>query len=66
MRGECGYCGFYGELVWVHSHYQCPRCKNNIMPCCEGESSDTLDLENTDSEDDITEESDENAGEGPK
>jgi hypothetical protein len=24
-------------MVFVHSHYQCPRCKNNIAPCCEGE-----------------------------
>lgn len=37
----CGYCGFYGEMVFVHSHYQCPRCKNNIAPCCEGETEQT-------------------------
>jgi len=34
---RCGYCGFWGEMVFVHSHYQCPHCKNNILPCCEGE-----------------------------
>jgi len=34
---RCGYCGFWGEMIFVHSHYQCPQCKNNISPCCEGE-----------------------------
>lgn len=38
MEMFCGYCGYYGEMVFVHSHYQCPRCKNNIAPCCEGEN----------------------------
>jgi hypothetical protein len=38
MTQNCGYCGFFGEMVFVHSHYQCPRCKINIAPCCEGEN----------------------------
>jgi hypothetical protein len=49
MEMFCGYCGYYGEMVFVHSHYQCPRCKNNIAPCCEGENtneSDDKEVEN--------------------
>ena len=37
MEQLCEYCGYYGEMIFVHSHYQCPRCKNNVVPCCEGE-----------------------------
>jgi hypothetical protein len=40
MIQHCGYCGFHGPMVFVHSHYQCPVCHNNIMPCCEGEFAD--------------------------
>jgi len=40
MIQHCGYCGFHGAMVFVHSHYQCPVCHNNIMPCCEGEFAD--------------------------
>ena len=25
------------HLVFVHGHYQCAHCGNNIRPCCEGE-----------------------------
>jgi hypothetical protein len=45
MFQHCGYCGFSGEMVFVHSHYQCPFCHNNIMPCCEGEFADNLEEE---------------------
>lgn len=45
MFQHCGYCGFSGEMVFVHSHYQCPVCHNNIMPCCEGEFADNLEEE---------------------
>jgi hypothetical protein len=45
MFQHCGYCGFSGEMVFVHSHYQCPVCHNNIMPCCEGEFADDLEEE---------------------
>ena len=46
---HCGYCGYWGEMVFVHSHYQCPQCKYNIAPCCEGEQCETepKKLENT-------------------
>jgi hypothetical protein len=34
---NCLFCGYQGELVFVHSHYQCPHCGINVAPCCEGE-----------------------------
>ncbi len=33
----CPYCQGIVELVWVHGHYQCPRCKSVVVSCC-GES----------------------------
>gem|GEM_PF-4764551 len=47
MEMFCGYCGYFGEMVFVHSHYQCPRCKNNIAPCCEGENMEESNDEDT-------------------
>ncbi|ULQ55314.1 hypothetical protein KJS94_11745 [Flavihumibacter rivuli] len=34
----CYFCGHAVTLVFVHSHYQCPVCGTNALPCCEGES----------------------------
>jgi hypothetical protein len=34
---QCPYCGFQGGFVYVHGHYQCKRCHQNVMPCCSGE-----------------------------
>lgn len=33
----CPYCQGIVEFIWVHSHYQCPKCKNVVISCC-GES----------------------------
>lgn len=33
----CPYCQSAVEYVWVHGHYQCPKCKNVVISCC-GES----------------------------
>jgi hypothetical protein len=30
----CPYCQSLVEFVWVHSHYQCPNCKNVVTSCC--------------------------------
>jgi predicted RNA-binding Zn-ribbon protein involved in translation (DUF1610 family) len=30
----CPYCQNIVELIWVHSHYQCPKCKNVVVSCC--------------------------------
>ncbi|MFN5217759.1 MAG: hypothetical protein ACK5CL_03240 [Sphingomonadales bacterium] len=35
---HCDFCGLQGEMIFVHSHYQCPRCGINVAPCCQGES----------------------------
>lgn len=43
MKPEhCDFCGFTGNLVFVHSHYQCPRCGINVAPCCQGEQCEYL------------------------
>jgi uncharacterized paraquat-inducible protein A len=33
---RCPWCAARGELVHVHGHAQCPRCGNNVEPCCSG------------------------------
>jgi len=38
---QCAFCGQQVELVHVHGHYQCPVCKTNAMPCCDGDNCDT-------------------------
>ena len=30
----CSYCNQPVELIWVHSHYQCPNCKIVVISCC--------------------------------
>lgn len=54
---RCLVCGQIVKLVFVHSHYQCPACGNNVLPCCEGENNDCdeeeKDLKNTKSGDKI-------------
>ena len=39
--GPCVFCGQNVELIQVHGHYQCPVCKTNAMPCCDGDNCDT-------------------------
>jgi hypothetical protein len=33
----CPYCQSAVEYIWVHGHYQCPKCRNVVISCC-GES----------------------------
>jgi len=33
-REYCPYCGLETTLIWVHSHYQCQKCKNVVLSCC--------------------------------
>lgn len=40
-NSQCAFCGQQVELVHVHGHYQCPVCKTNAMPCCDGDNCDT-------------------------
>jgi hypothetical protein len=37
----CSFCGHVVELIHVHGHYQCPICKTNALPCCDGDNCDT-------------------------
>lgn len=30
----CPFCQSLVEFVWVHGHYQCPKCKNVVVSCC--------------------------------
>lgn len=38
---QCVFCGQKVELIHVHGHYQCPVCKTNAMPCCDGDNCDS-------------------------
>jgi hypothetical protein len=33
----CPYCNSPQGFDYVHGHYQCKVCKQNVMPCCGGE-----------------------------
>ena len=41
IKNQCSFCGQQVELIHVHGHYQCPVCKTNAMPCCDGDNCDT-------------------------
>ena len=34
---NCPLCMHPGPMVFVHGHEQCPRCRQNVVPCCNGE-----------------------------
>jgi len=38
MQVKCIFCGANVQLVHVHGHYQCPACKTNALPCCDGDN----------------------------
>jgi hypothetical protein len=38
MQTRCLFCGNPINLVFVHGHYQCPVCKTNALPCCDGDN----------------------------
>jgi hypothetical protein len=38
---RCSFCGHTVELIHVHGHYQCPICKTNALPCCDGDNCET-------------------------
>jgi len=38
---RCSFCGHAVELIHVHGHYQCPICKTNALPCCDGDNCET-------------------------
>lgn len=38
---QCLFCGQQVILVHVHGHYQCPVCRTNALPCCDGDNCNT-------------------------
>lgn len=40
-KQPCAFCGHLVELIHVHGHYQCPICKTNALPCCDGDNCET-------------------------
>ena len=36
----CSYCSSAQQVVDVHGHKQCVKCRINISPCCSGEQAD--------------------------
>jgi hypothetical protein len=36
QQAPCPFCGQFAGYVFVHGHYQCNNCGQNVMPCCEG------------------------------
>ena len=38
MRQICMFCNQKVDLVYVHGHYQCPKCGINALPCCDGDN----------------------------
>jgi hypothetical protein len=38
MEINCLFCGSNVQMVFVHGHYQCPVCKTNALPCCDGDN----------------------------
>lgn len=43
---QCPYCGNISGFVYIHSHYQCKRCHQNVMPCCGGEQQHEINILN--------------------
>jgi hypothetical protein len=37
---HCPYCSSVQQVVEVHGHSQCIRCRINISPCCSGENAE--------------------------
>jgi hypothetical protein len=33
----CPICFWRGSMLIMYGHKECPNCKNNIEPCCEGQ-----------------------------
>lgn len=41
---RCPNCASSAQPIFIHSHYQCPACKMNISPCCDGATCEVVDL----------------------
>ena len=38
MSKRCDFCGYHAPIVFVHGHYQCAKCHQVSVTCCEGSS----------------------------
>lgn len=36
QQQPCPFCGQLAGYVFVHGHYQCASCGQNVIPCCDG------------------------------
>ena len=36
-KETCPICFWHGSMEILYGHKECPNCRNNIEPCCEGE-----------------------------
>lgn len=36
----CPICFWRGSMLIMYGHKECPNCKNNIEPCCEGQQAE--------------------------
>lgn len=46
----CPYCNSPAGFDYVHGHYQCKVCKQNVMPCCGGEQESHIENTNENNE----------------
>jgi len=46
----CPYCNSSAGFDYVHGHYQCKVCKQNVMPCCGCEQQSELEKKDEDAE----------------
>ena len=51
MEVNCLFCGNNIHLIFVHGHYQCPVCKTNALPCCDGDNCNNAFIAEKDSTD---------------
>ena len=40
---NCPWCGEWSRYIVVNGHYECPRCKNVVADCCDGEQACPVD-----------------------
>ena len=36
-KETCPICFWHGSMEILYGHKECPNCRNNIEPCCEGQ-----------------------------
>ena len=44
----CPYCASAQQVVDVHGHKQCVKCRINVSPCCFGEQASEYEIDDVD------------------